>query len=279
MRVDWHTHVWRPEHLGPVWGPELDDNVGSHPSEDGSPERHLHAMDEAGIERAVVVGLVACDINLEIPNAFISEYVASAPERLIGFGSVDPSDPQASAKVREAAEEFGLRGIKLSPPYQGFHPHSEEAWSVYTAAANNGLALMFHQGGVFLKSGMLEYAQPVLLDRVARSFPQTPIIIAHAGQPWAHETVAVMFKNPNVFTDLSARYGRPAQLRSIIRGFIDYGVESRVLFGSDFPIYRPLVCIEQLESIASHDPEGIPPDVLEDIVNNRPLELLDRIVN
>ncbi len=22
--VDWHTHVWLPQHLGPLWGPELD---------------------------------------------------------------------------------------------------------------------------------------------------------------------------------------------------------------------------------------------------------------
>jgi predicted TIM-barrel fold metal-dependent hydrolase len=278
VTVDWHSHIWLPEHLGTVWGPELDANVSAHPSADGSPEAHRAALDEAGIEHAVVVGLVACEIDLDIPNEFIAEYVASDPQRLIGFGSVDPSDPQAVEKVREAALTLGLRGIKLSPPYQGFHPHSDSAWAVYRAAADHGLALMFHQGGVFLRSGALEYAQPILLDRVARTFRRTPIIIAHAGQPWAHETVSVMFKNPNVMTDLSARYGRPAQLRTILRNLLDYGVESRVLFGSDFPIYRPVECLAQLRAVAGGDGhDGIPLEVVERIIDSRPLELLDSV--
>lgn len=279
MIVDWHSHVWLPEHLGPIWGPELDANVSAHPSHDGSPEAHRAALDEAGVTQAIVVGLVACEIDLNIPNAFIAEYVASDPDRLVGFGSVDPNERHAVAKVREAAVDLGLRGLKLSPPYQGFHPHSEQAWAVYRAAADHGLALMFHQGGVFLRSGALEFAQPVLLDLVARTFRETPIIIAHAGQPWANETTAVMFKNPNVLTDLSARYGRPAQLRTILRGLIDYGVESRVLFGSDFPIYRPLDCLGQLRAVASTDPEGIPSSLLEAIISDRPLSLLDQVVS
>lgn len=279
MRVDWHSHVWLPEHLGPVWGPELDANVRAHPSADGSPDAHRAALIEAGIDRAIVVGLVACEIDLDIPNRFIAEYIASDPDRLVGFGSVDPGDPHAIAKVREAAQQYGLRGIKLSPPYQGFHPHSDAAWAVYREAADQGLALMFHQGGVFLRSGALEYAQPALLDRVARTFTSTPMIIAHAGQPWAHETAAVMFKNPNVLTDLSARYGRPAQLRSILRGLIDYGVAHRVLFGSDFPIYRPIDCIAQFRAIAGGtEDEGIPLQVIDDIIDSRPVELLEAVV-
>ncbi|MDI2099138.1 amidohydrolase family protein [Ruicaihuangia caeni] len=278
MRVDWHSHVWLPEHLGPVWGPELDENVHAHPSADGSPEAHLAAMDEAGVDAAVVLGLVACEIDLDIPNEFIAEHVSTDPSRLIGFGSVDPNDPKAVDKVRYAATDLGLKGIKLSPPYQGFHPHSDEAMRVYREAADHGMTITFHQGGVFLRSGYLEFAQPVLLDRVAREFRDTRIIIAHAGQPWAHETTAVMFKNPNVWTDLSARYGRPAQLRTILRGLIDYGVESRVLFGSDFPIYRPSECIAQLRGAADGDETGadsIGLDVVEAIIDDRPLSLFD----
>lgn len=279
MIVDWHSHVWLPEHLGPIWGPELDANVDAHPSADGSPEAHRAALDAAGVSQAVVVGLVACEIDLDIPNAFVADYVATDPARLVGFGSVDPNDPRAVDQVREAAR-LGLRGLKLSPPYQGFHPHSDAAWAVYSAAADEGLALMFHQGGVFLRSGSLEYAQPVLLDRVAREFRRTPIIIAHAGQPWANETVAVMFKNPNVLTDLSARYGRPAQLRAILRNLLDYGVESRVLFGSDFPIYDPADCLARLRAVAGGTAEdGIPADIVEGIIDARPLALLDAIAS
>ncbi|MFD1507204.1 amidohydrolase [Georgenia yuyongxinii] len=276
MRVDWHSHVWEPRHLGPTWGPELDANVGAHPSRDGSWEAHQLAMAEGEIDAAVVVALVACEIDLDIPNEYVAEYAATHPGRIVGFGSVDPADPHAVARVHHAAD-LGLRGLKLSPPYQGFHPHSDAAWAVYTAAADRGLALMFHQGGVFLRGGALEYAQPILLDRVARSFRDTSIIIAHAGQPWSHETAAVMFKNPNVWTDLSARYGRPHQLATILRGLTDYGVGERVLFGSDFPIYTPADCIRQLRDLVLSPPAGAPPvepPLVDQILDARPLSIL-----
>ncbi|MBB2946505.1 hypothetical protein FB565_006273 [Actinoplanes lutulentus] len=277
MRVDWHSHTWLPGHLGPHWGPELDANVSAHPSADGDWDAHEEAMREAGIDAAVILGLVACEIDLDIPNEYIAGLVERAPDRLVGFGSVDPSDPDAVDKVRYAATDLGLKGLKLSPPYQGFHPHSDAAFAVYTAAADHGLALTFHQGGVFLRGGALEYAQPMLLDRVARTFRDTPIIIAHAGQPWANETTAVMFKNPNVYTDLSARYGRPWQLAQILRNLLDYGVQDRVLFGSDFPIYRPADCLEQFRSLAADPVPGFPPfaaELIESIIDDRPLSLL-----
>ncbi|MET0672820.1 MAG: amidohydrolase family protein [Microbacterium pygmaeum] len=277
MRIDWHSHVWLPEHLGREWGPQYDANVGWATSEAGSWDAHRAAMDEAGVDAAVVLALVVCDIDLDIPNEYVAGIVERDPRRAVGFASVDPNDPHAVEKVRYAANDLGLKGLKLSPPYQGFHPHSDAAWRVYTAAADLGLAITFHQGGVFLRSGALENAQPVLLDRVARTFRDMPIIIAHAGQPWSFETQAVMFKNSNVYTDLSARFGRPAQLAGILRGLIDYGVTDRVLFGSDFPTYRPADCLDQFRRLATDPPAGhgtFDPALIAAIIDDRPLSLL-----
>ena len=277
MRVDWHSHVWLPEHLGAHWGPEYDANVGWPTSAAGSWDAHRAAMDEADIDVAIVLALVVCEIDFDIPNEFVAGIVERDPARAIGFASVDPNDPHAVDKLRYAATDLGLKGVKLSPPYQGFHPHSDAAWRVYTAAADLGLVMTFHQGGVFLRSGALEYAQPVLLDRVARTFRDTPIVIAHAGQPWSFETQAVMFKNPNVFTDLSARFGRPAQLAGILQGLVDYGVADRVLFGSDFPTYRPADCLAQFRALAADPPAGaahISPALVDAIIDDRPLSLV-----
>jgi len=87
----------------------------------------------------------------------------------------------------------------------------------------------------------------------------------------------VMFKNPNVFADLSARYGRPWQLYQILMNITDYGVTDRVLFGSDFPIYRPAVCLEQFRALGQVPTNGLPPldpAMIEGIIENRPLSLL-----
>jgi predicted TIM-barrel fold metal-dependent hydrolase len=279
MRIDWHSHVWRSEHLEPEWGPELDANVlpAPAPSTLGHYQDHIEAMDEAGVDVAIVLALVSCHVDLEIPNEYVAGFVEQNPTRAIGFASVDPSDPQAVDKLRYAATDLGLKGLKLSPPYQGFHPHSPEAFRIYQVAADLGLVITFHQGGVFLRRGFLEFASPALLDKVARSFPQMKIIVAHMGQPWVPETVAVMFKNPNVFADLSARYGRPWQLYQIMMNITDYGVTDRILFGSDFPIYRPAVCLEQFRALGEVPTQGLPPldpAIIDGIIENRPLELL-----
>jgi uncharacterized protein len=275
--IDWHMHVWLPEHLGGAeYGDQLEARYPSIRSM-GSFEDAEEARQEAGVECAVAIALVSKHLGFEIPNQFIAEYVQSNPGTTVGFASVDPNDPKAPDQLRYAVETLGLRGLKLSPPYQAFHPHSPEAVAVYRQADQLGLPVMFHQGAVFTRRGILEWAYPALLDKVARDFPEMKIIIAHGGQPWYTETVALMSKHRNVWTDISARFHRPWQLHNIILAAIDYRVADRILFGTDFPALRPKFCVEALRSLnetnQSRLPE-IPSDLIDQILYERPLSLL-----
>ncbi len=275
--VDWHTHVWLPEHLGPVWGPELDSKYPARPSTLGGFDEHERAMDEAGIDVEVAVALTSRHLRMSVPNEFVAGYVARRPGRAVGFASVDPNDPDAPRQLRRAARNLGLRGVKLSPPYQAFHPHADGAWAVYRAAADLGLVVMFHQGAVFASQGVLEVANPVLLDRVAREFPELRIIIAHVGQPWWFEVIPMLYKHANVYTDISARTHRSWQLHNILLAAIDYGVIDRFLFGSDYPALRPAQAVEQLRTINERTGGRLPPipdAVIEGILYERPLSLL-----
>jgi predicted TIM-barrel fold metal-dependent hydrolase len=274
--VDWHSHIWLPEHLGPEWGRELDSHYTHVPSEHGTPGEHRAAMDRAGVSHAVVLALTSRHLSVDVPNEFVAEYVATDPGRLVGFASVDPNDPDAPARLRYAVGDLGLRGVKLAPPYQDFHPHSDEAWAVYRAADALGAVVMFHQGAVSHRRGVLDHAQPLLLDRVAREFPELRIVIAHMGQPWPHEVVPLLRKHPNVYADLSARCTRPWQLKGILLAALDYGVQHKLLFGSDFPTFDPGEHARALLSVNDGDPGGrpVPADVLDAIVHSRPLSLL-----
>ena len=269
--IDWHMHIWLPEQLG-EWSHLLPENFAAR----GSPEQFERAFDESGIGTAVIVALVSRQLDLEVPNQFIADQVAKDPKRRIGVASVDPNDPDALDELSRAAD-LGLRGVKLSPPYQGFHPHAPEAWAIYEAAARRGMFLLFHQGWVFDPRCSLEEANPILLDRVAGAFPETNIIIAHLGQPWFWETISVMVRRSNVFTDVSARLTKPWQLSNALMAAMDYGVEDRILFGSDFPIVTPDEGIQLLLGL-NDSFNGVPPlpqQLLRDIVWKRPLSLLD----
>ena len=55
------------------------------------------------------------------------------------------------------------------------------------------------------------------------------------GHPWEDECVAIIRKHPNLYTNISAIHYRPVRHYHSIRTAIEYGVEHKLIFGSDFP--------------------------------------------
>ena len=272
--IDWHSHVWLREHFTDAEATEMQAKVGTL---DAPPEAHRRAM--AGVDRYVIVGIQwGKPHGPNIPNAFVAEQVAASAGRAIGFASVNPREPTAPDELERAIRRLGLRGLKLSPAYQEFDPRTPEAWRLYELANRWHIPVMFHSGGAYPASASLETANPVLLDPVARAFPDLPIIIAHLGQPWMGETVMLMRKNPNVFADLSARFHRPWQLYNGLVLALEYKVEGKLLFGTDFPVATPEAAIEQFRGL-NRLVEGtnlprIPERVIEAVLYERPFELL-----
>lgn len=273
--TDWHTHLYLPEHIGPVWtdrGTELVGRPGFGPADVGE---HTQVMAAAGVNRFALVGLQIHHIGMLVPNDYIGAHFAANRDRALGIGSVDPTQPDAAAELRRAVERWGLQGVKLSPPYQGFHPHSDEAYAVYRTAADLGIFMMFHQASVFVPNGFHEFASPSLLDKVARDFRGTKILLAHFGKPWMNECVELMMKNRNVYADVSTLNVKPWQLYTGLRLAIEGHVTDRLVFGSDFPSFEPRTAADQFLEISELKmPLPIPREVVEDILYNRPFELL-----
>lgn len=255
--TDWHSHIWSPEDLGAEFTAAIDGHYTHKPSLGGTPEAHREAMERAGVTECVIIALTSDHLGMSIPNEAVADYARTWNGKAVAVASVDPTRASAATELREA-HDMGMRGVKLAPPYQNFHPHSTEAYSVYEAAASLGMFVIFHQGGVSVRRGVLEVAQPVLLDRVARDFPDMTMIIAHMGQPWHHEVVPLMRKHPRVYADLSARCSRTSQLRRILRDLNDYDLIPKVLWGSDFPTFDPAVHARQLLQAADPSDEGLP---------------------
>lgn len=273
--TDWHTHIFLPEHAGPVWTDRGLELVGRPAFGAADPEEHARVMAESGAERFAIVGLQIANMGMHIPNDFIGTYLHANRDRAIGIGSVDPTQPGAAEALKLAVREWGLHGVKISPPYQGFHPHSDEAFAVYRAAADLGIFLMFHQASVFAPNGFLEFASPSLLDKVAREFRDTKLLLAHFGKPWMNETVELMMKNRNVYADISTLPIKSWQMYTGMRLAIEGHVTGRLVFGSDFPSFHPRDAVNDFLALSELNmPLPIPRAVLEDIVYNRPFELV-----
>src|SRR5438034_9383089 len=104
--VDWHTHVWLPEHLGAEHEAEMAARTGRSTS--ATPEQHRAAVE--GADRFVVIGIKWGRLGANVPNDFVAKYVAQYPGRAVGFACVDPGDPDAPAELTRSGTQLGLKG-------------------------------------------------------------------------------------------------------------------------------------------------------------------------
>jgi predicted TIM-barrel fold metal-dependent hydrolase len=254
MLVDCHSHVWAyPGHLSDEFVNEANARSRGHELDlDIPPEKHLRAM--AGVDKVIVFGLRAHHLGLRVPNEYIAAYAASHPEKVIGFGAIDPAvDP-----IDETLDEIvrlKLRGVKLGPIYQNIHPADPRMMRVYQFCQAHQLPIMIHQGTTFVRTGPLKYALPILLEDIAVEFPELRMIIAHLGHPWIADTLVLIRKHPHLYSDISALHYRPWQFYNALIMAKEYGVLDKLLFGSDYPFTTPEAQIHGLRNI-NHFAEG-----------------------
>jgi predicted TIM-barrel fold metal-dependent hydrolase len=126
---------------------------------------------------------------------------------------------------------------------------------VYKFCQSHHLPILIHQGTTFVRTGPLRYALPLQLDEIAIEFPELKMIIAHLGHPWIAETLVVIRKHPNLYSDISALHYRPWQFYNALIMAKEYGVLDKILFGSDYPFTTPEAQIDGLRNI-NHFAEG-----------------------
>ena len=227
---------------------------------------------------AIVFGGKAHLSGLWVDDDHVASYVAARPDRLIGFLSLDPTRPGWLDELHRGHRDLGLRGIKLMPMYAGFDPGDEAFDPLWEYASRHGLPVLLHTGTTFVSQAPLEYARPVLADRVARRFPDVRMILAHLGHPYEGECIAVIRKHPNVYADISALHYRPFQLWRALMLVQEYGVWDKLLFGSDYPFTTVNASIDGLRAVARVESpaglHGIDADEVERLVHRDALALL-----
>ena len=248
MIVDCHTHLWLPEHLGPPFTDEVRGPGGALPDLTADPDAHSRRNGRRG--RRLCLRLPCAAHRGHVPNELVAEYVRSGSRPLVGFASLDPTEPGAVA-VLDRAYLLGLRGLKLPATYQGWHPLDERAFPVFERAQELAMPVTFHLGTTPHPSAPLEYARPIHIDELARTFPRLRIVIAHVAHPWEAEALVVCRKHPHVYADVSALHYRPFQLYHTLRLAHEYAVDGKLLLGSDFPWLTTAQAIDGLRAVAA----------------------------
>lgn len=223
---------------------------------------HIRRMDEAGIEKTVILYIDQAlqygetDITVEEQNSQVSEVARKYPDRIIYFCGVDPRREGAVKLFEKCVNEWGAQGLKLYPT-TGFFPADKAAYPLYERASAWKIPVLYHTG----PEG-LPYTHPSVLLRVLIDFPNLMVIAAHLSNELWRDLIALGKARENVMCDISAKqivakqnYG---QFCYILRKFLDeFGVE-RVMFGTDAPLLERAASSKEWVQIIKELPEKAP---------------------
>ncbi|MGE0605657.1 MAG: amidohydrolase family protein [Pirellulales bacterium] len=255
MLVDIHTNLfWYPDHLSDEfvdfsWEAkkakmrrtadvhcDVDDKSYRH-NFDCRPEQLLAATKNC--DKVVVFAIDAPFTGITGDQEVVARFVKEHADRFQGWCSVDPNRPDAVERLRYCINELGLRGLKLGPIYQNFDPSDPKHLPLFREAEKLGIPINWHQGTSFVRQGPLKYSNPILLEDIAVACPNLRMMISHMGHPWETECVVLIRKHPNLYADTSALHYRPLRHYQAFMTALEYGVEDKLIFGSDFPSATP----------------------------------------
>ena len=242
--IDAHTHVlpWgmlKPDILEALKKRAKDIQSSEHIADD--PSRIIRALDEAGVEKAFVIGYASSEV-MGLPeevNDFTINYCANYPDRLMPFGSPEMHESVeiVTASMTQLIEN-GIRGIKIHPCHQLVYPNeyrtggSKVLEVVYSMAEDAKIPVMIHTGTSIFPRSINRFADPIYVDDVAVDFPDLKIILAHGGRPiWMSTAFFLVRRHENVYLDIS---GIPP--RALLEYFprIEL-IADKTMFGSDWP--------------------------------------------
>jgi len=256
MIVDCHTHI-------------------SSATESTDVSRHLAAAET--VDMCIV--LAAVENSSKEVNKKLSRYVSSHKGKMVGFALMDPTKDETDIKnLTFISEKLGLAGVVLYCSSCGFHPAHSKAMQFYESAQQLGLPVFFHNTGHLGPEAVLDYAQPYLLDEIAREFVDLRIVIGTMGIPFVEQTLSIIAKHKNVYADLTIRPNNIWQVYNMVLAASEYGVMDKLLFGSGFPFGNAGQCIETLlgfnRLLSDTNLPTVPRGNIRNVIERNTLELL-----
>ena len=224
-------------HLG---GPDKGDGMSQSAGE------IITRMDAAGIHKAVVFPFNDEDpgISFSRSNDQVYSDVSQNPDRLIGFGRLDPNQgEQAVAEARRCVVELGLSGIKLHPHAQKFAIDSATVYRIagWVADVRPDIPIIFDNG---------KLASPnQLIGDLAKTFPDVTFILAHMR---GGDFIEVTAAHDNIFIQTT---GVPQV--EVVQQCVDELGANRVMMGSDSPYHSMEDEVKKVEALQLSEGEKL----------------------
>jgi len=256
--IDFHTHVFPPEikkhrnkyvERDPCFAILYSDPKARIATAD----ELIASMDEAGVDISVIlnIGWTTHELCVET-NDYIIDAVSRYPQRLVGFGAVQPQSPKAAAAEIERCAKAGIKGVgEMRPDIQLFDLCDEVIMNPLAEVLKaHKLILLLHAsepiGHEYPGKGGIT---PDILYPFITSFPDLTVVCAHwgGGLPFYALMPEVKKAMGNVYFDSAASpFLYTPQVYSQVIQLVG---DDRVLFGSDYPLLAQSRLLEEIETL------------------------------
>lgn len=244
MLIDAHVHL-NNYHKG-----------HAHPVE-SQVETLFAKMAERGVDHAVVITSYKVDDDRPSVQR-VMDILQDDPRTTIVEGLQWTGDHRTDLDQLDGRIRSGrVKGIKVYPGYEPIPINDESLTPVFDLAAERGVPVLFHTGDTYAKKAKLRHAHPLLVDDVAVDFPDTRFVMCHAGNPWFTDAAEVLYKNDNVYADISgltlgvfeAEFEQ--YMRRRLQEMITYMglAERKIMYGTDWPLVHMSPYLDFLESL------------------------------
>lgn len=175
------------------------------------------------------------------------------PDRLIrGIQFRINRDSISVDSLRNMVDENQIKVLgEISNQYGGIAPNDPKMFPYYELAEQLDLPVLLHMGSglpgtpLFLNPEYsVAHSNPILLEEVLKKFPKMRIAIAHYGEPFIDELIAMMYHYPQIYLDLGGIqwcYPEAYFYESHLKKLMDAGFGKRIMFGSDMIIWPELI--------------------------------------
>ncbi len=229
-----------------------------------TPEKLLEIMDDAGVDKAVLLQGSLYGYQ----NEYSYEAMLRYPNRFACLGSFDPYCLEAGTILRRWVEDFGFKGFKFEMStyggFMGFHPDFDIGGAlmkpIWSYANRSGLVVSLDIG----TSGDSSFQLDGLL-MIAASYPDVTIVIEHMFCPAADrlemvtgclERIAPFSRIHVTLASIPGMTGEAypyPTAREYARTARDVIGAERILWGSDAPI---TLTGEEYSRLLGYIPEG-----------------------
>jgi uncharacterized protein len=244
--IDAHIHVVPPRLPGVgSLSPLLDRPVQERAAE------LRRQMQQAGVEQALAMGCLESPEEDPLGVAETLAVAAAAPGlHAIGIANPQRCDPDHLRRVEQTLAAGRVRALKGYLGYLHHGPGDAGYRPYYALAARYNVPFIFHTGDTYSPRAKLRFAQPLAVDEVAVDHPDVRFVLAHLGNPWLTDAAEVVYKNVNVWADLSGlavgdenlflapdRREALLDVAAGVRQAFRYAERpNRFLYGSDWPL-------------------------------------------